>query len=382
MRTYTYISPVIWKFVPIALLVFCCLLLPGSAIAGEGSLTAGAMELFVNYQYPPSTEEMDQLQDHFRMASRILCDASEGQVRIKDVTISAGANIDERADIFIYPEWGRSGASGGGIAIFPNNLDVTGGGLIAHELIHYMFSVADSYAERRRWGGACGIGLGVESALLTERQSTLGQNTPRLTCQYESSRDGQWRDFPPGSTKYCIKDTDCCATPTNCTPSVDYDDPSDRINDETRCYFAIYSELANSATPKYYDTVWGMDDVTDCPDPRATSKVFVVPPLAPGAADIQKVILKGETAGGPNEPTNTDNFVGKTYAEAEAASIFSQQVEVFDGAGLFSAKYNRSSHQLMLYWQKRQVAPDGTQTWRVWIGVDSNKALKQNLWVI
>ncbi len=105
-----------------------------------------------------------------QIASRIFCDATDGALRITDVTLSAGGPTEEQADAWIYANDGRSdgaadgfGVDGSHVALLQPNIDGDGGGVIAHEFMHHILGIADEYYEARRFGGACGIGEGFET---------------------------------------------------------------------------------------------------------------------------------------------------------------------------------------------------------------------------
>lgn len=178
---------------------------PRPVSAGAGKLNSdGSLDFEVNFRFPPTTQQIEDLKEAIRQANDVICDATDGQVRFGNVRITAGAVREDKADIWIMAEQGRSavgywkdgsslGRDGnhivlyqGGIYIYDNNdvpIGVTGD-VIAHELGHHAFGLGDKYDEQRRFGGACGIGPSFESGTMDERNNSImqgGEGTLRAT---------------------------------------------------------------------------------------------------------------------------------------------------------------------------------------------------------
>ena len=91
--------------------VFTSSVLTGEALAGHGSLSAplpgetyGRMSISANFRFPPTSTQLENVKAGFRMASRILCDTTEGKVRIKKVTMNAGASGELAADVWVLDD--------------------------------------------------------------------------------------------------------------------------------------------------------------------------------------------------------------------------------------------------------------------------------------
>jgi Mg-chelatase subunit ChlD len=192
-------------------LPFFCLLCSLFAFAGSGTIdAAGRMNFSVNYRFPPTPAEIALLRAQLAVANDNICNATEGQIRFGNVRITAGAENEAEADVWILVETGRSGVGvwsdgsgfgrlGAHIALFRNQVD---GGILAHELAHLAFGMYDEYDEQRRWGGRCGIGRCIDVAALTVRNNCLMQQE---TFQTELCTNAS-HDLLRGNT--------ACTTPT------------------------------------------------------------------------------------------------------------------------------------------------------------------------
>jgi hypothetical protein len=157
------------------------------AYAGAGRLNNnGRMDFEVNFRFPPTSTQIERVKTAIRDAGNITCDATDGQVRFQNVRLTSGSVDEDRADIWIQAEQGRSGVSyffngsnlgtlGKRIGLFSNDID---GGVIAHELGHHAFGLGEQYDEQRRWGGACGIGRGFEVGLINDQNNSIMQQSP------------------------------------------------------------------------------------------------------------------------------------------------------------------------------------------------------------
>ncbi|HEY0762952.1 MAG TPA: VWA domain-containing protein [Pyrinomonadaceae bacterium] len=146
----------------------------------------GTMDFEVNFRFPPTTAQITQVKNALRDANGIICDATDGQVRFRNVRLTGGAVDEDKAGIWILPETGRSGVStwsdGSGltrtdnhIVLFSNAIDA---GVIAHELGHHAFGLGEQYDEQRRYDGACGIGPGFETAAIDGQNNSIMQQSP------------------------------------------------------------------------------------------------------------------------------------------------------------------------------------------------------------
>lgn len=346
----------------------------GSALAGQGSLSAplpgetyGRMNLSANFRFPPTTAQIENVKTGFRMASRILCDTTEGKVRIKQVTLNAGGSGESAADLWILDDsatprsfspgialtdaagnftdtTGFTSGAGVHVNIYYPNVPIFGGTMFAHELMHYSLTVSDEYQEIERDHSPCSHGAGLDDPFnvelgedgvapaMTEVINSLAQRNPNPECQFLDAT-GAW--VPRGVS--CFQDSDCTTA-----------NPGDR------CFSTLASEL--NMSEQYFDTQNGEGVLGDCPPPRASDTVYLV-----GASG--SLVKLGDAAA-----INTDDFATKTFDQAKAASVMSTEVELIDDAGVYVGLYDRSSQRLMLYYQKRAA-----DLWRVWVGFDANK---------
>jgi Mg-chelatase subunit ChlD len=166
------------------LLLLCLLLGNLLAFAGSGNIdAAGRMNFSINYRFPPTPAEIALLRAQLVVANDNICNATEGQIRFGNVRITAGAENEAEADVWILVETGRSGVGiwgdgsgfgrlGAHINLFRNDID---GGILAHELAHLAFGMFDEYDEQRRWGGRCGIGQCIDPGNIRENNNCLMQ---------------------------------------------------------------------------------------------------------------------------------------------------------------------------------------------------------------
>lgn len=125
----------------------------------------GDVSLELNFRSPPVPSQVAQATEQLRRANKILCDATDGTVRIARVIYSLGESSRERADIWWFPQDGRAYATGRDFTsdathiqlfnYFWDGLDSSGrqtsmsGSTIAHELGHSLLGFADDYSESR-----------------------------------------------------------------------------------------------------------------------------------------------------------------------------------------------------------------------------------------
>jgi hypothetical protein len=162
---------------------------PRPAHAASGWVEAGdpnLIHLNFHFLFPPSPADIDRVQAQTLRASRLLCDATEGQMRIGSMRLGAGPANEPAGDIWYYPPGarGRSRNSGGltnpmgrvYLAYESIRSDVH-----AHELGHLVFRLGDQYDEQRRYGAACGQGPAFD-ADTDEQNHTLMQQPSFQRC--------------------------------------------------------------------------------------------------------------------------------------------------------------------------------------------------------
>lgn len=163
-----------------------------NAWAGEGRVdTDGTIDIEVNFRYPPTATQITTVKEQVQRASAILCDATDGQMRIQNARLTGGGAREAKAEIWVYAEPGRSGLnfyydgsnivrSGQHITLFNEGVR---GDIIAHELGHDILGLGDEYDEQSRWGGACGIGPGFDAtSVINERNHSIMQQTGYQRC--------------------------------------------------------------------------------------------------------------------------------------------------------------------------------------------------------
>ena len=82
------------------------------AWAGDGSINSnGTVDFDFNFRFPPNTAQIAVVKDQIQRASGILCDATDGQLRFRNVRLTAGGTREAQAAYWYYAEPGRSGVS-------------------------------------------------------------------------------------------------------------------------------------------------------------------------------------------------------------------------------------------------------------------------------
>jgi len=315
--------------VGLMLLLTLAVLAAGEAHAGAGKMDSdGTMDVEVFVRFPPTPAQLTVLKTQLQQASRILCDATDGQIRIQNARITGGGPAEEDGDIWVFAEPGRSGVSyfangknlgtrGRAIALFADGVR---GDVIAHELAHHAFGLGDEYDEQRRWGGPCGIGPGFDS-FYDERNHSIMQQIGTQMCVGPN--------YPPfnpriGLTAFqdCLGDGDCQAGNT--------------------CRSVLMSELtvASNHDPKR--------GIGICPLPRATTHVVVRAQLDDDAPETL--------------------FDPSSFATAEATSAAYADAEVLDDLGDVQNFFvGSSAHRVRLFFVHVSKAQ---RQWRVYYGID------------
>jgi hypothetical protein len=115
----------------------------------------GDVSLEFAFMFPPTQADADDAVLALTRANRILCDATDGQVRIARVRWVVGDAAAETADIRWYyssglttrsraSDVGQLGVIGQHVAIMTDEIK---GEVVAHEFGHYLLGLYDSYAE-------------------------------------------------------------------------------------------------------------------------------------------------------------------------------------------------------------------------------------------
>ncbi|MFY9822689.1 MAG: hypothetical protein WAM82_14985 [Thermoanaerobaculia bacterium] len=138
-------------------------ILPGVAYGGNGSVVPGAphrLNLYLWYNYDES--DLQVMRNAFQEASKLLYNATNGQVQIGIVRVSKKSSFSNRADFWILPKAGAAysdvgamGRSGFHVTLYrerhrwTNNdgpdSNERGQFGIVHESGHYVFTLYNEY---------------------------------------------------------------------------------------------------------------------------------------------------------------------------------------------------------------------------------------------
>lgn len=185
----------------------------GIASAGNGrvkkttvtadNITApvGLIEANFHFAFPPTTDHVDRAKAQLQVASRALCDATDGAVYIDKVNFGASSFSGQLADIVWYSEdtdGTASHANGDQLYGTATSLTRIAGGadpdltkgakgiqglVMAHELGHAVLGLYDNYDLQRRLGAAQGIGPSIEPGVTrTSTENTLMESPLAQIC--------------------------------------------------------------------------------------------------------------------------------------------------------------------------------------------------------
>lgn len=223
------------------------------AQAGAGFVDAddGDIHLNFHFRFPPQEADIARVQAQASRASRILCDASDGRMRIASMRLTAGGAAEPAGDVWYQPPGTtpRSSAHGRLIEndghVYLAHEDVRSD-VFAHELGHLIWNLGDQYDEQRRMGGACGQGRSFELDAMDENNHTIMQQAGWQQCVTAGG---------VGTGRSCYDATDCDPGESCPTP-------------------ALMSELS---TPLNHDLLRGDEVLPEntCPAPRAGDTVSV-----------------------------------------------------------------------------------------------------------
>lgn len=172
------------------------LLLHSSAHAGPNKLNANG-EASITYTYvlrpaqgmrpadaPLTAAEVTNLKTAVEEASRHLCRATDGLIRVNEWIIDPAARLPE-ADVVAYPR--VAGRANAGITMYQDYADAT---TLAHELGHYLLWLPDQYQEQRVGGGAYGMGGAFLEANTAVSTPLTAVNNTMMEDQFTLARLG------------------------------------------------------------------------------------------------------------------------------------------------------------------------------------------------
>ncbi len=164
-----------------------------AALAGEGRVDATNGDAFFNvhFRFPPTPQQIADVKSTMDMMAFGMCDASEGQWRVKKVTLSQGQANEDKGDFWLHALPGRSGLSfffsGANLGNPGSHVDMFSGAMTAsdvylHEFGHHAWGLGDEYDEQSRFGGPCGIGPGFDAGTIDEQNHSIMQQSGSAQC--------------------------------------------------------------------------------------------------------------------------------------------------------------------------------------------------------
>jgi len=293
----------------------------------------GVVNLSTHYEYDPSSSELERHKEAYSKASQILCDATEGQLRIGRVTLNRSDSFRDTADVLALSSQGRSKSnipsdwnrwssdvpqpsSGLHVTLYRNAQD--SGSTIAHEVSHLIFGLFDSYKEELT---ACGKGPSFDYPKLCADSTTNVINSSIPSCNDDSDCS---------SNEYCGNFY---------KPEMPYNE--ERMNSLMQDSSASY--CFDSSANVDFSTTCGID--SDCATGSTCEQVrsseFSVASnhdLLIGNAINQIRATESITNEYGVLPRNASisTFIGDTQTDAEASSTYFNKVKFVDGLGNLS----------------------------------------------
>ncbi len=181
--------------------------LVGHDPARAGTLgTNGDLKLSANFRFAPTRAQLEEAKRSLVWFGRLLCDATEGQIHLRQVELNAGARFEDGADIWYHAEpliasvannkWDGSGLVRRDSHITIGRTYLGDSDTMLHEFGHYAFGLGEQYAIVT---SECGVGPGFEPALVDERNHTPMQNLGGGVACAAGPRAGE----------SCTRDADC-----------------------------------------------------------------------------------------------------------------------------------------------------------------------------
>jgi hypothetical protein len=297
---------------------------PELAAAAGGSVDSATGDVHVNFHFlfPPQAAEIDRVKEQSERASRLLCDATEGQMRIGSMRLTAGGAAESAGDVWYYPNGAVNRSRSGGAPIHNNgNRTYLAYGSIrsdvhAHEFGHLVFGLGDQYDEQRRFGGACGQGPAFDEGATDERNHTLMQQQGFQRCVTAGGER---------TANACYTDADCGAGETCPLPD-------------------LSSELAVESNSDLLIGDEALDEDT-CPESRSGSVISV------GG------YVRAGNAVAPFDATD--------FATAKASSPVETAKDYIDELGVLTAYDEGSAHAVWIFSEHT-----GTRQWTVHFAMD------------
>ncbi len=140
-----------------ALVAFLTLLAATPSPAGHGSMEdpTGRTAIEVNFRSPPTYQQVAETQAALTRMAALICDATEGQVRLRRVRMTTGEVDEDLAAFWLHSSQTRSGgdffADGSGLERLGSHMDLYAGELarpdrLAPLFAHHAFGLGDQFA--------------------------------------------------------------------------------------------------------------------------------------------------------------------------------------------------------------------------------------------
>ena len=182
-----------------------------AAFAGKGSIAnpSGDTKFQVNFRYVPNAQQLADSKQALTRMSTMLCDATEGQVKLKEIRLTGGATDEDQAGFWFYGTDFRSNGSsylnGRSLGTPGHRMSLSNrasfrADVLAHEFGHHAFGLGEQYDEQDRTR-ACGIGPGFDAT--DERNHSIMQQTGSVRCVGGAS-----------AGQRCLRDSDCAGAGT------------------------------------------------------------------------------------------------------------------------------------------------------------------------
>lgn len=289
----------------------------------------GTIDFSVHYAYPPTNDDIDEMESVIRSASEIMCDATDENLRFGEVSISAGNGSEAIADVWVLPPglWDRSSSNGFLLDDSPRVFITQSGRTnttFAHEMAHAALRLSDAYNEQSRMGRYYGIGFSIDPGRCsvtgdwcTEDSSCGSLETCIGSDISESNHSLMGNEF--SSPRCSISAGACYGGDIDCNGGADVCETPE-----------LYSEFSTNGN---HDSLLG--DNLVCPSDRLSDQI----------------VITGRLGGLALE----DTFQYGDLHEAENTSRGSLELRYIDSLGEVTGYEKDSSHNLYVYAEHRDL---------------------------
>ncbi|WP_086001336.1 vWA domain-containing protein [Plesiocystis pacifica] len=155
----------------------------GQLTQGAGATTSVHATIDVHVAFPPTQDELDELDEVLQESARMICDVTEGGVLITDYNLASNGYSSAHADMYVYPpDWNNkavvSPSGPFGFGRFLTAVFGQGPGVWGHEFAHLLLGLKDQYFDQD-FNYGCGIGHGVDDVVDRHNNSILQSYTAR-----------------------------------------------------------------------------------------------------------------------------------------------------------------------------------------------------------